>query len=32
METFYLALLVVTFLAIGAVSLMILSKLYSGQR
>ena len=32
METTYLVLLIVTFLAIGAVSAYILSKLFAGQR
>jgi len=32
METTYLVLLIVTFLAIGAMAFVILSKLFSGQR
>jgi hypothetical protein len=32
METFYTILLGVTFVAIGAMALLILSKLYAGQR
>jgi hypothetical protein len=32
METFYTALLAVAFVAIGAMALLIVAKLYSGQR
>jgi len=32
METTYLVLLIVTFLAIGAMAFVILSKLFAGQR